>query len=195
MKPLLILALSLFTLPALAAIDGTVEVKSGSLRVMREDGMKVNFYPGKYKAQVSFDRDKAYLMVERKDVRTDAVVKFPANAQVPENGAVSIDGFATGQTFSINGDISTQRDRSETMRDREACTYQRQEWVCHGWGHHRECGWETVVIQGSRHVEFFYETKTVKLALNFDSRNGGVSSFAGQSVDRKKEYTYVGECY
>lgn len=194
MKTFFALALSILSLPAFA-LDGTLDVKSGSLRVMREDGMKVSFYPGKYKAQVSFDRDKAYLMVERKDVRTDAVVKFPAGAQVPENGAVRIDGFATGQTFSMAGEISTVRDRTETERGFEGCTYSRRDWICHGWGHHRECGWETIVINGSREVEFHYETKTVNLSLKLDSRNGGDSSFGGRSVSRKKEYTFVGECY
>lgn len=191
MKNLLFLCLFLST-PAFA-IPGTLEVSNGSFRVKREDGMKVNFYAGKYKSDLSWDRGTLHLMVERKEVRTDAELSLAGG--IPENGAVEIDGFRTGQTFAVKGTISTVRQSTESVREQESCVWYRQEWICHGWGPHRQCGWEQIAVQGWKPVEFHFETKTVRLDLALDSRNGGVSAWRGQETDRRKVYTFQGQCY
>ncbi|HEY8280014.1 MAG TPA: hypothetical protein VIH99_10335 [Bdellovibrionota bacterium] len=194
MKTLFSLLLLSLTAPAYAT-NGTLEVKSGSLRVQRDDGMKVHFYPGKYAAQFTIANRKAYLYVTRKDILTEAAIQLPSGAQFPENGAVNIDGFRTGQTFAIKGNVSTVRDQTPSRRETESCVYYRTEWVCHGYGYDSWCDWEDIAVPGYREVEFHYLTKTQTLALDLDSRNGGASVFNGRSVDRQKIYTYQGQCY
>ena len=181
------------SLPALA-VDGVLEVKSGSLRVTREDGMKSHFYTGKYPAQIEFRDKAAYLTITRKDVRTDAVLKYPEGAQVPASGEISLDGSKTGQTFSIGGTIATHVENSETYQDQESCTYYVREWVCEGYGHDRYCYWADIPVQGLRRVEYHFVTKTVTLQLNLSSNNGGASEFNGQKVTKNKVYTYEGRC-
>lgn len=177
------------------AMPGTLEVKSGSFRVQREDSMKVNFYAGRYRSDISFEGGVMHLMVERKEVRTDAQLRLPSGTAIPENGAIEIDGFRTGQTFAVKGTISTTRANTAPVKEHEGCVYHRQEWVCHGWGHHQQCYWETVPVQGLRPVEYYFETKTVTLALALDSRNGGVSGWNGRETARRKIYTFQGQCY
>ena len=176
------------------AMNGVVEVQSGSLRVMRDDGMKVNFYPGRYHSQISLEGGRLFLMIDRLNVRTDATIVLPSGTQIPENGALEIDGFKTGQTFAARGTIRTSKERSANVKDTESCVYQRESWVCGGYGSDYRCEWVSRPVPGFRPVEYFFETRTVALDLQLDSRNGGVSSFSGKDMDRRKLYTFQGNC-
>lgn len=196
-RVLLTLSMLSIFFPAVSAfaVDGTLSVKSGSLRVKRDDGFKVSFYEGNYRAELNFADRKAYLTVHRNDIRTDATLDFPAGASIPENGVIDLDGFKTGQTFKINGSIRTIKDETPTQRESEACTYYERRWVCEGYGRRRHCYWENVPVQGYRTVEFYYLTKTSTLDLSLNSNTGGPVDFDGRSVSRKKIYTYEGVCY
>jgi hypothetical protein len=184
----------LFSSPAWG-VSGALEVKSGSLRLKREDGFKTHFYPGKYGSELTFKDKKAYLTLHRKGIRTDAILTFPAGSQIPENGKISLDGFRTGQTFRIDGDITTLVSRTQNVREREGCTYYRREWVCRGWGYDRYCDWEMYPVDGLREVEYFFQTKKVSLALELSSDNQGKAVFNGTETAKKKIYTYEGACY
>jgi len=195
MKTLLSLLLLALPLPSLA-MEGTATVKSGSWRVQREDdGMKVNFYPGRYKTTLDFGRGILHFAVERNGITTRAQLKVPAGASLPDNGPISIDGFRTGQTFAARGDIQTVRANTPEESGSESCVYYRDEWICRGHGRWRECGWERIPTQGYQRVRYYFETKTVTLRLALDSRNGGDASFDGNSRSSKKIYTYQGACY
>lgn len=181
--------------PFAQAMEGIYEVTSGSLRILRSDGFKTHFYPGKYKGSLSFEEKKAFLQLERKDIRTDATLLFPAGAGVPENGEIFLDGYRTGQTFRIAGNIRTERSQSPLERGNEGCTFYRREWVCRGWGPDRYCRWEEVPRQGYRVVEFYYLTKTITLALDLESNNEGKAKFNGRETSKRKIYTYEGDCF
>lgn len=181
--------------PLAQAMEGIYEVTNGSLRILRNDGFKTHFYPGKYKGEINFKEGKAFLRLDRNEISTDATLTFPAGAQIPDNGEIFLDGYRTGQTFRIGGTISTARSQTSPERGSEGCTYCRREWVCRGWGRDRYCRWEEVPTQGYRTVEFFYLTKTVTLALDLESNNEGKGKFNGRETSKRKVYTYEGECF
>ncbi len=195
------LAVSFFvslTLTLLAAragaMDGSLDVTEGALKVIRTDGFKARFYVGKSPAQVTFTNGKLYLTVTRKDVRTDAELTLPRGTVIPENGEVTIDGSKAGQTFNVAGSISTERKDSPKYNDYEACTYYRREWVCEGYGRDQYCRWEEVPVRGDREVEYYFQTKTVSYALGLASPGEGRARFDGQATSSKKIYTYEGRC-
>lgn len=190
---LLTLAVSFFSLPALA-MPGFLEVTVDSLRIQRDDGLKTHFFKGKYEASLSFKDRKAYLTLVRKDIQTLATVDFPAGVSIPENGAFSILGTKTGQTFDIEGRMTTKKDQSPTHLTQEYCQWREEEYVCRGHGRRRQCGWETVIYDGRRDVEFHYLTTTQTLAADLLSDNGGRAQFKGQESDRQKIYTHIGFC-
>jgi hypothetical protein len=195
MKTLFGLSLLLLSTSAFA-MSGTLEVKTGSLRVQRvDDKMKVHFYPGRYKTDITFQDRKAYVKIERKDILTYAEMALPAGTEIPDNGEIFIDGAKAGQTFSIRGTSATVRDDSAKQRGHESCVYYRREWVCHGHRRHRYCDWETVPVHGEQEVEYFFRTTTRTLALGLDSNTGGVADFNGKSTDKDKIYTHKGDCY
>lgn len=176
------------------ATQGSLEVTVDSLRIERTDGLKSHFFKGKYESSLSFKNQKAYLTIIRKDVRTDAEVKIPAGANIPDNGAFAIDGTKTGQTFDITGTVATTRDQSPTYLEQESCSWNEEEYVCRGRGRRRECRWETVRRYGYREVEFHYLTTLMKLNTELLSDNGGKAKFSGQETSRQKIYTHVGFC-
>lgn len=193
---LLILTLATLTLsvPAFAlSVDGTLEVQQGALKVVRTDGFKARFYQGKYTSQLSFQSGKLYLVIHRKDVRTDAELKLPAGFALPENGDFKIDGVKAGQAFNVDGTIGTAITDSLPRREYESCTYYRREWVCEG-RYDEYCRWEDVPVQGDREVEYFVRTKTVTLAIDLPSPGEGRATFAGAERSSKKIYTYEGRC-
>lgn len=194
MKALITAIILSFALPAFA-LEGTLKVTQDSLRIQRDDGFKVNFYKGNYPASLTFKNARAYLYITRKDIRTEATLKFPAGASIPENGSFVLDGTKTGQTFLISGNIATTRSETPTVREQESCQYERDEYVCRGYGRNRYCQWETVIYEGLRRVEYHYLTKTVKLATQLNSDNGGTAEFGGTEVARSKVYTDFGPCY
>jgi len=175
-------------------IQGQLEVTQDSLRILRDDGFKVHFYKGIYSSSLIFKDQKAYLAITRKDIITNAILKFPVGASIPENGTFILDGGKTGQTFSISGVIDTETINSETIREQESCQYPEDEYICRGRGRQRECRWETVWYNGLREIEYYYQTKNIKLASDLASNNGGKANFTGQSSDRNKIFLYVGQC-
>lgn len=177
------------------AMPGTLQVTKDSLRILRDDGFKTHFYQGQYSADLTIKNQKLYLTVERKGVTTNATMKIPAGTSIPTNGAFSIAGTTTGQTFDVNGDITTKEDTTSPERSHEACTYYRDEWVCYGYGRERQCYWESVAYQGYQEVEYYFLTRTVTLASLLRSNNGGEGHFNGRTSERKKIYTYRGPCY
>lgn len=190
---LILFAPILFALPAFA-LDGSLEVTEGALKVVRTDGFKARFYAGKYPAQVTFNNGKLYLTVTRKDVRTDAELTLPRGTTIPANGTIAIDGVKAGQAFNVDGTIATDVKDSPKYNDYEACTYYRREWVCEGYGRDEYCRWEDVPVRGDREVEYYFQTKTVTYALNFPSPGEGKARFGGQATSTKKIYTYEGRC-
>ena len=177
------------------AMNGELVVQTGSLRLQREDGMKTSFYPGNYHAQIFFYGDRANIMIDRRGARTDAILNYPAGTVIPENGTIDIDGFATGQTFAITGTASTVVGRSENTRGTEECFYDRQEWVCGGFGSNYECNWVSRPVKGQREVEYYFESRIFEVSLNLDSHTGGVATFSGKDMNRRKLYTFQANCF
>jgi hypothetical protein len=175
------------------ALQGSLEVTQDSLRVVREDGFKVHFYKGEYLSKLTWKKGTAYLSIVRKDITTNSVLKFPPGESIPENGNFSIDGSKTGQTFKLEGSISTQKVNSETIQEQESCQYSQEEYVCRG-RRRQECGWETVWYSGLRRVEFYYQTKTTELLSSLISDNGGRGEWSGKSKERNKVFTFIGKC-
>lgn len=194
LSTLLTFATLLLATPLCLATPGTLEVTVDSLRIQRDDGLKTHFFKGKYEASLSFKDRKAYLSIIRKDIRTDATVTLPQGVVIPENGAFTIAGTKTGQTFDIEGQVNTTKDQSPTYMDIEYCQWERDEYVCRGRGRHRQCRWETVFYDGRRDIEYHYLTTSRKLNTQLLSDNGGKAQFSGQENDRKKVYTHIGFC-
>lgn len=193
-RSLLLFVTALVTVSApVFAIDGTLEVRQGALKVVRTDGFKARFYPGKYSSQVSISGGKFFLTIIRKEVRTDAELSLPAGFALPENGSFKLAGAPAGQAFNVDGAIGTAVTDSAPQREYEPCTYYRREWVCEG-HYHPRCHWEDVPVRGDREVEYFLRTKTVTLALELPSPGEGTANFDGAESGTRKIYTYEGRC-
>jgi hypothetical protein len=177
------------------AMEGTLSVSNGSLRVVRDDGFKVHFYPGKYQSEIELQDDRALIVVYRNGIRTDINLNYPRGTRLPDSGHISIDGATTGQTFSISGDRSVTTTDSNPVRTWEDCTFSRTEWVCEGYGRHQRCEWRSVRYRGTQDVEYFVRTMDVDLQLGLKSNNGGLAEFAGQTSRQNKIYLFRGQCF
>ncbi len=181
---------------AQSTMQGNLVVRSGALRVQREDGFKVRFYSGTYRSEVDFGSGILNLTVYRKDVRTDIPIRLPIGNGLPENGEFDWSPEQLRQTFSLKGTVSTTRSQTSTIHDIESCVYYRREWVCEGHGHHGgRCHWEEVPVQGTRDVEYYFLTTSVQLSCILRSSADGQGELTTQSVNREKIYTFRGECY
>ena len=176
-------------------MEGSLDVSSGSVRVKRDDGFYVRFYPGSYRTRFTDQGDRIYFTIDRKGVSTGVTVIVPRGQQIPDNGQIQIDSTRTGQGFDIVGSAATKTEDSALVRTDESCIYYRREWVCDHRPHGNYCRWEDVPYQGWRDVEYFDRVRTKDVLLTLDSPGIGSGSFAGRDITRERIYTYVGRCY
>jgi|GEM_PF-6024331 len=190
-----LVALALVVPHQVFAMAGQLSIQEGALRVQRDDGFKVRFYKGSYTAKMDWNNRLFNLAVDRKDITTRIEIPIAAGLQLPANGSFSIPASKSGQTFNFSGTVETKISDSAPIREYEPCTYYQREWVCYYNGRYEECGWEDVAVQGSREVEFYYQTKTVNLSATLASPPEGQGQLKGREVRRNKIYNFQGQCY
>lgn len=194
MKSILICLFTAFGCSAFA-MDAELVVGTGALRVKRDDGFYVRFYPGKYRTHFENKGRRLYFTIDRNGIDTGVTVEVPRGQEFGDNGAIDIRSTQTGQAFDITGVSTTQIAESSTTREHESCVYYRREWVCEHTPRGRFCHWEDVPYRGWRSVEYYYRTREQEISMTLNSPGNGSGDFQGREVNRQKVYTYEGACY
>lgn len=194
MKSFLFCLVAAFGFSAVA-MEGDLSVSTGALRVKRDDGFYVRFYPGNYRTHFENKGRTLYFTIDRKGIDTGVTVDVPNGQEIPENGAIFIESTKSGQAFDIWGDSQTKVTESAMINDHESCTYYRREWVCEHTPHGRYCHWEEVPYRGWRSVEYYFRTREQQVSMTLNSPGNGSGDFSGTERSSEKIYTYVGSCY
>jgi len=169
---------------------------------------------GRYRASFKFQSKEKVKLTFKKDGGQDISVKIklPEGTRLPETeGAINLPASETGQRYNIEGAISTDFSRSDSMSGRESCTYttyeRRCERVCEEVESRRnpgerrrrcrkECDRVEVTNYGYHHVEYYFSYTDKKLTLEIlNPRSGNVlAHYNGTHHDSSKHYTFQGTC-
>lgn len=157
--------------------------------------------PGSYDVKVSFpEKNKARIevSVSGKNNNPQIDLKIPKGKKFPDyDGLIALSSSESGQPFDVTGDIRSEIDRSQRMRDVESCTYYTRERECvtdkNG---NRVCKDRKVAHEGEKQVEFYYEelTQYLELELLRTGTNIEIARLGGTHFEREKVYTYEGSC-
>jgi len=161
---------------------------------------KVKVSPGQYGAKVTVKNKKMKLKLDGIDKKI--TFKIPSNAKLPSgSGSIFLKSNQIGQNYDIEGDILADTQRSRVYRERESCTYTRNERQCRRHCDRRNncrsiCENVQVTVHGYKRVEYYNITTHKDYTLNLLAPNSSrvVASFDGDYTASHKNYIYEGVC-
>jgi hypothetical protein len=180
--------------------EGRIEVSETLTPIVKKGNKTIA--PGSYDVKVTFpDKKKARIEVkiEGKNNNPQIDLKLPSGKSFPEyDGPITLSSQESGQPYDVNGNLRSDIQRTQTVRDEETCTYYVRERECNtDKNGNRVCKDRDVAHTGDRPVEYYYEELTQYLDLSLERPNSNVevAHLGGTYFNRDKIYTYQGPCY
>lgn len=127
-------------------------------------------------------------------------IHIPSGANLPsENGTISLTSQQTGQPFDLAGDVQTQKQRGQTVRENESCSYTDYRHECYVTGNPPAtvCRDVPYTRWGYRDVEFYNVQVHREVKMNaYAPRSPAVlGTFTSVSDWTERVYTYQGRCW
>jgi hypothetical protein len=186
------------------SVKGTLTV-TGELPISLGKNKAATAAVGSYDAELTITDFAKELEVTIKGVngKTDKIkLKLPKGAKLPtENGAITIAGKDTGQSFDVNGSLSTDVEESPTTSEIDSCEIP----ISHSWCHdytdkngqtQQACTTKITFIPGTHEVDSHEQTTTTTMAASFvdSASNAALATFSGQKVSYENVIDYEAPC-
>ncbi len=194
----LLLALMVLPLTACLKLDGNLNVKE---HLVYKKGEKVELLmKGDYVATAKLTKSKVALKLKGPFATKKLTLKFPEGTVLPQDqGTFSFTAEQVGQPFAVEGELSKDVARSETVTATEFCSLGNYDFCDGGWGMdgryrgpYSYCGSRTV--RGTRQVRYHNLTTTSDFTLELVQEADVKATFNGTAVDVKKVYEFYGVC-
>jgi uncharacterized lipoprotein YehR (DUF1307 family) len=222
LKAVLMLGLALVSATALSGCDqitfnGSLQIFSPLtilVRVKKSDGFcdlhpgemgcpdkpteqiqKKTFTAGTYTSKMTLTTDRE-LKIEAGRQGTIAL-QVPKGASLPTNGEVTFTASQIGQPYDAHATIATTEANSQTMRDRERCSYQEPYTDCSYVNGAPSCHTSYRTVWGWQEVEYYLHStdKHITVELSSAGTSEQVARYEGEFHGNEKVYTYKGRCW
>ncbi|WP_127713985.1 hypothetical protein [Halobacteriovorax sp. HLS] len=125
--------------------------------------------------------------------------KIPRGVKIPtDNGQINLTSAQVNQPYDIAGDIRTEVEHGDTIRDRESCTWDEPYTVCEVDANGRRvCRTQYRRRNGWKDVQFHYDIISKYLEVSFlvPGSETIVADFDGDERYYQKVYEYEGRCF
>lgn len=156
---------------------------------------------GDYSAQLQFigKRDvEMQVNVNRDQWRIN--IHVPKGSDMPtENGSISLTSQQTGQPFDLSGDVKTQKENGQTVREHEQCSYTDYRHECYVTGNPPTtvCRDVPYTRWGYRDVEYYNVKAHREVEMNVLAAQSSevVGKFTAVNDWTERVYTYQGRCW
>jgi len=130
---------------------------------------------------------------------------LPEGVEFPTySGELFVESSVSGQPYDLHGIVNSRTTNSQEYSGVEGCTYRVNRYVCRTVCHteygqqvcHQECGYVPVMVNGRRHVSFYYRYIDTLYTVDFlyEASNEQVAKFKASDRNTYKHYTYQGHC-
>ena len=209
MKSILII-LSVFLLVSCSkSMKGTMTVKVDMdfNKKAKSENKEIMIPAGEYASEVILKgSNKVKFNIKNVDGK-DKKISFllPEGVEFPtHSGELFVESRVSGQPYDLRGIVNSQTSHSQEYSGVEGCTYHVNRYVCRTICHHeygqqvcrQECNYVPVMVNGSRHVSFYYRYTDTLYTINFlyEASNEQVAKFKASDRNTYKHYTYQGHC-
>jgi hypothetical protein len=159
----------------------------------------VTLSPGTYRTELRFNESVSVFELKVTDAEKQTRtlnLSVSENVRLPEaSGSFSVAATEAGQTYKISGNVFSESSKTKTTNDLEFCTVQRTITDCNGPPEAR-CRHMWRTVNGHQAVKYHFDNELKRLSVNITEPGTGrhLAVYRGDIGNRRKIYTYRGEC-